>query len=414
VGGRSRSSDSGSGVSHESAVRAPATLPSPDGEPLTFKVRCWTSRSSKAPVRRHPITIAPDWSLDTPHDLASERIASAFGGYLSCTDLDATIPAAQRWIELQQRQGEAPIVFLGRPTRWQVRRRQQCCTQKGYESATKAAEHVRDPRHLATQFGAPRRQLTDVIKAIEKAWSGTGAFTLDGPDAAAAAEVCSRGALDVTELWYAGMHPSRILDIHSAIGATGRLPGRFYLGVLVKGTKLDWLSDTLRTAGIDADEVEEVLEVAGVRVDGPQEEAAEWLAWTRGATDVIDPSRRGRWMAMGVSRRMIMLLDQYLIAPDDIATLSRGVGRDPDGAARQLAAWLEAGLRPPVDDLVRLHQEGIGPHWYVPSRAAVNRLRAQLGLSEMRASDTDLAFLLAVAGTVPDAVARFRAGTPLW
>ena len=157
------------------------------------------------------------------------------------------------------------------------------------------------------------------------------------------------------------MHPSRILEVHSAIGATGRLPGRFYLGVLVRGTDVGWLSSTLATAGIEADDVEEVLEVAGVRVDGPQEEAAEWLAWTRGATDVIDPTRRGRWMAMGVSRRMIVLLDQYLIAPDDIETLARGVGRDPDGAARQLAGWLEAGLRPPVDDLVRLHQEGTRP-----------------------------------------------------
>jgi hypothetical protein len=87
VGGRSRSSESGSRGSRDSAVPAPVTLPSPDGEPLTLKVRCWTSRSSKAPVSRHPITLDPDWSVTTPHDLESERIASAFGGYLSCADL---------------------------------------------------------------------------------------------------------------------------------------------------------------------------------------------------------------------------------------------------------------------------------------------------------------------------------------
>lgn len=414
MGGRSRSSVSGSRGSRDSAVRAPVTLPSPDGGPLVLKVRCWTSRSSKAPVSRHPITLDPDWSVTTPHDLESERIASAFGGYLSCADLSASVAAARRWIELQQRVGESPIVFVARPARWNVRHPLTCCSKTGYESATLAADHVRDIRHLATEFGAPRRQLTDITTAIEKAYSGTGAFTLDGPEAAAAADCCSRGAADVTELWYAGMHPTRILEVHSAIGSHGRLPGRFYLGVVVRQTPLAWLSDTLGTAGIDADEIEEVLEVGGVRIDGPQQEAAEWLAWTRGASDAIDPTRRGRWMAMGVSRRMIMLLDHYLIDPADIAALAVGVVRDPDGAARQFAGWLEAGLRPPVADLVRLHQEGIGPHWYVPSRAAVSRLRSELGLAADRTSDTDLAFLLAIAGTVPDSVARWRAGTTLW
>ena len=414
MGGRSRSSDSGSGVAESSRERMRSILPSPDGEPLTLKVRCWTSRSSKAPVTRHPVTIHPDWSVTTPHDLESERVATAFGGYLSCLDLERAVVASRSWIMLQQRVGPSPIAFAGRPARWAVTRPLTCCSKSGYESATHAAEHVRDPRHLAAEHAAPRRQLTDIVKAIEAAWAGTGAFALDGPEAAAAAEVCSRGALDVTDLWYAGMHPTRILDIHSALGATGRLPGRFYLGVLVRGTDVGWLAGTLRTAGIDADEVEEVLEVVGVRLDGPQEEAAEWLAWTRTASDVIDPTRRGRWMSMGVSRRMILLLDQYLIDPDDIATLARGVGRDPDGAARQLAGWLAAGLRPPVADLVRLHQEGIGPHWYVPSRAAVSRLRTELGLAADRTTDTDLAFLLAVAGTVPDSVARWRAGTTLW
>jgi hypothetical protein len=87
MGGRSRSSDSGSGVAESSRERMRSILPSPDGEPLTLKVRCWTSRSSKAPVTRHPVTIHPDWSVTTPHDLESERVAAAFGGYLSCLDL---------------------------------------------------------------------------------------------------------------------------------------------------------------------------------------------------------------------------------------------------------------------------------------------------------------------------------------
>jgi hypothetical protein len=394
----------------------PVVQPQPSGEPLTVKIRCWTSTGSSSPTTRHEITIHPDWTVTTPHDLESERVALAFGGYLSCLDLaEHSLPAARRWLELQLRVGSAPIVF-GRRPRWQVNPPQRCCGEDGFETATKAAEHLRDPKHLAIEFSAPRRQLTDLIKALTAAYAG--ALALDSAEALAAGEVCSRGAMDVTELWYAGMHPRRILEIHEAVGSPGRLPGRFYLGVMSRGTDLGWLVDTLQVAGQESDELElfadPSVELASGRVEGAAEPVAEWLAWTRGVVDIIHPERRGRWLALGVSRRMILLLDQHAITPDEVELLATGVGRDPDGAARQLAGWLEAGLRPPVAELVRLHESGVGPHWYVPSSAAVRRLRAELGDAAARTSDTDLAFRLAVAGTVPDAVASWRTGGSLW
>jgi hypothetical protein len=390
--------------------------PHPSGEVLTVKIRCWTSTGSSGPTTRHEVTVHPDWSVTTPHDLESERVALAFGGYLSCLDLaERSLPAARRWLELQLRVGSAPIVF-GRRLRWQVNPPQKCCANDGFDTATKAAEHLRDPQHLAVEFRAPRRQLTDLIKALTSAYDG--AFALDSAEARSAGEVCSRGAKDVTELWYAGMHPRRILEIHDAVGSPGRLPGRFYLGVMTRGTDLGWLVDTLQVAGQGSGDLElfddATPELAAGRIEGAAEPVAEWLAWTRGAVDVIHPERRGLWIALGVSRRIIVLLDQHAITPGEVELLAMGIGRDPDGAARQLAGWLEAGLRPPVTELVRLHESGLGPLWYVPSIAAVRRLRAELGDDAARTSDTDLAFQLAVAGTVPDAIASWRTGKSLW
>jgi hypothetical protein len=365
---------------------------------------------------KHDVVIHPDWSVSTPHDLETERVAAAFGGFLSCLELaDHTIPAARRWVELQLRAALSPLTFGASPARWSVKAPLGCCPRNGFNSATQAGEHARDARHLAVEFGGHRRQLSDVIKAIGTAYQGTGAFALEGAAAAAAEDVCSRGGKDVTELWYAGMHPRRVLEIHSAVGVPGRLPGRFYLGVMLRGTDLGWLVDTMHAAGIDPSQMEPAVGVAGVSIDGSvQEPVAEWLAWTRSAADFVDPTRRGRWLSLGVSRRMILHLDEAGVAPEDVETLAVGIGRDPDGAARHLSGWLDAGLKPSVADLVRLHDDGRSPLWYVPPGPAVRRLRAELGAVAKGTSDTELGFLLAVAGTVPDAVAAWRSVATLW
>ena len=66
-------------------ARAPvaAAGPAPGGRSLSTLVECRTSRSS---VRGEPhrVSIAPDWSVQTPHDLDAERVGVAFGGYASC------------------------------------------------------------------------------------------------------------------------------------------------------------------------------------------------------------------------------------------------------------------------------------------------------------------------------------------
>ena len=56
--------------------------PGPDGAPLTLEIECRTSpRARKGAL--HEVTIEPDWAVSTPHDIAAERVAAAFGGYTS-------------------------------------------------------------------------------------------------------------------------------------------------------------------------------------------------------------------------------------------------------------------------------------------------------------------------------------------
>jgi hypothetical protein len=142
---------------------------------------------------------------------------------------------------------------------------------------------------------------------------------------------------------------------------------------------------------------------------GAEEPLAQWLARTQSDWDVADPTARGRWLALGVSRATLVLLAEAGYDPVEVALLAQGTGRSADGAARHLAGWLAAGVTPRVEHLLALHRSGRISAWSVPSRAAVDRVRAEVG-PRGSADRLRLAYLLALCGTVPDAVAAHRAG----
>jgi hypothetical protein len=416
VSGRTASPDTASVTVPGSEDRTPELRPTPDGSPLLASIRCWTSRASKAPHRTHAVTIDVSWQVTVPHDLESERLAVALGGYLSCLELEShTIPALRHWLALERRDAPPPIRFGDGGDRWHPRSPESCCATAGYDSAAHATEHLRDPRHLAITFGAQRRQLGDLMNAVTAAYAGTGVLTLDPLAASLAAHGLTHGQKDVTSLWYAGIHPRWVLEVRDALGITGRLPARFYLGILLRKTDLSWMGVTLRTAGIDPGDMLPTQHAAGVPLDGPHEESVlSWLTWTHADWDLRDPSARGRFLAAGVSRRIILEIGAAGYDPDDVVRLARGVRRDPDGGARMLAAWIAAGMKPDVDELVALHESGRGPHWYVPARPAINRLREELGPVARGRPDVELALVLAVTGTVPDAAAAYRRGITSW
>lgn len=209
--------------------------PHPSGEPVAVRVWCWTSRRPGAPRTQHEILVHPDWSVSTPHDLALERLAAALGGYVSCLELQHhTVPAARRWLELRLRVGIYPVTFSGPPARWRAQRQLACCPPTGFDRAANAVEHVGSLRHLAVEFECPPGQLDGVVTPVGRGYAADGALSLDHRDAGVAAEFCARGLRDVISLWYAGVHPRRLVQIHQELGASGRLPGRFYLGELTR------------------------------------------------------------------------------------------------------------------------------------------------------------------------------------
>src|SRR4051812_21417710 len=69
--------------------RPPAT---PDGTPLVLEVSCPSGVDG-----RHEVTLAPDWSMQSPHDLVAERVLVAFGGSSPCLKLEQAIAAARLW-----------------------------------------------------------------------------------------------------------------------------------------------------------------------------------------------------------------------------------------------------------------------------------------------------------------------------
>ena len=76
--------------------------PTPDGGMLVMEVECRTSRAATR-GKRHGLTIYPDWSFETPHDLAAERVAAAFGGYTSCLELEGAMAPVRELLGLRAR-----------------------------------------------------------------------------------------------------------------------------------------------------------------------------------------------------------------------------------------------------------------------------------------------------------------------
>lgn len=98
-------------------MRKVETSPHPEGTDLHLRTRCFVDASHRRP-RTHPIVLHPDWSVDTGHDLESERIAVAFGGYLSCLDLvDKVVPAARTYL-LRPRSSRASTLGTKQPVPW--------------------------------------------------------------------------------------------------------------------------------------------------------------------------------------------------------------------------------------------------------------------------------------------------------
>lgn len=351
----------------------PAAGPTPDGSPLRLQVECRTRRTTRGP--KHPVTIQPDWTVETPHDLESERVAAAFGGYCSCLDLvDAVVPAAREATALLAR--TALPRLRHRPHQgWEVGDDTRCpgCA-RSWTDVGDAAEHVRSARHVAARYAAAAAPLRRVLAAVGAAHQATDAAPRRR-DPRGVTTVREPGGLE--RLWRTGLHPDLVVRWWHAVAVPEPLPERFYLGAAFSGVDLDWLATTL----------------AGT----PDPDVATWLAWTDGLHDDEDPRACARWLAEGLPRRSIELLMRAGVTHASATAIAEVSWLPTRTVANRLAHWAAAGCTPEAEDFGLLERYGLAD--YRPSAPALDELCAQLSGVPAAPTRTQVGVMLALAGS---------------
>ena len=193
--------------------------PARDGRALVLDVECRTSTRQRGPL--HPVTITPEWQLETPHDLAAERVAMAFGGYCSCVLIaDQVVPALQVAVQLLARDVPAPIapapdrgwVVGGAPAGCH-------CRRSFLPTAQAAAEHARSALHLAHRAGTTERRFGAFLDRVALAHDH---FPVPPYDRVVERRVRDAGGMG--QLWRAGLTPHQVADIAALVPGDERSP----------------------------------------------------------------------------------------------------------------------------------------------------------------------------------------------
>lgn len=350
----------------------------------TFDVSCRSAPRGRG--RLHPVTVASDWTLTTPHELDVERIGVALGGTCTCVGLaDRVLPAARGVLEHLHRVVPAEIEH-GPSGAWLVGVPAEDCSCDGraYPTARAAAAHLRTHAHWARRFGASPRAVDDLV------------FELNGqrpvterrcplPHAAATGYLTDPGGLD--ELWDAGVHPGLVPDVVARLSLTGeQVPSALVLVALHQPAQFAWLEQFV--------------------AHGPV--VVAWAARTRNQRDVRRPTERVAWVEADLPLPAIeAALGGNAYTLGDVRAYAAATGTVPGHAARLLGRWQAGGITPSVAELVDLARTGAlldGP----PPLDAVIRTRILAGQGDWRPSRVEAALALAYAGNARDAAAHLR------
>lgn len=377
----------------------PPLPPDPAGGVLSVEVACSTSPDMSA-TTTHPVTLSARWEVATPHDLEAERVAAAFGGFLSCLLLvDKVGPAVREAVQMHARRRVPRIKRAVRGT-WRpvASLAGPCC--RAEPTAAAAAGHLRSREHTTARAGGQALLSSTLLDAVMPAHRAAGSFALDS-DGAAVLRRCVLGDTGPQAVWQAGLHPSVVAAIHDeVVGADGpALPEALYLGVVSRRPDLSWLGDTVAAAS-------RAVGAPITRYDPPA--LAQWLAWTATPLDAQQRRARRGWLATGVPREWIEELSRAGYSPADAQTLVAATGRSTSGVSAMLLSWVRAGCRPAVPDLLDLFASGV-PAWHEPSGPSITRLHNHLGRLADRWSRTELGLVLAREGTVLGAASVLRA-----
>jgi hypothetical protein len=347
--------------------------------PLTATFPCRASVGARS--ARHAVTIAPDWSVQTPHDEGLERIAAAFGGGVSCIPaLRAVMPGFRMWWERATRQSGllARSPDLG-ATWFGLEAILPCCPARGFDDAAEAAAHCRDIPHVAAASHVPGRDLRNLVSGL-------------GPEADPRPPE-GRGDPLLEQAWACGLHPSWVVGLLADLAAAGLAEPTLELVLAMAHTGADvaWVAST-----------------AGGATDPSM---APWVAWTQTDLDRREARARSDWMATGARRADIVRLSMSGYSPVEALAVAADWGISVPGAAQLLARWVGSGYRPAPEQLAWVAEEGVGFPPGPPSPSAVERVARALGWRRPDTGErTGLAIAIARWGTVPDTVAILRRG----
>lgn len=334
---------------------------------LTFDVECLTSRSARRGPR-HTVTLHPDGALETPHDLAAERVAVALGGYCSCLELaDAPPGLLADAVGLLTRRIR-PLLRRRSDGHWSLARTRTCDCPASFRSAADAAAHARGPHHLAARHGSHERLVRLVLDGLDAVLPGR-----PPEDAGLAARV--RGPAGLARLWAAGVHPDDVAAWAGLASVVAEpLPTSYYLGVAYGVPDQQFLREALPG-----------------RPDG---DTAAWLAWL--PAEVRRGTECRGLLAAGLSRDEVLVLLSADVGPEWLLALAADSGLPVDAVARRLAAWAPAGCFPGAAHLRVLAGHGLDAHR--PSPALLDRLEADAAGLPAPPSRTELGVMAALVG----------------
>lgn len=345
-------------------------------EGVGFTVSCRVSAGATG--RPHGVRLLPDWTLDAPHDLATERIGVALGGVLTCVEVaDRWVPAVRGVLEHRHRSRLADLEQVGRDT-WKSSDPGACsCALRTWDSAAEAAAHLRTVQHWAKVFGAP---VAKVAEIVERAGGPEGEGRCPLRPHEGVAWLSDHRGLD--QLWAAGVHPALVPGLCRPLTPHGgTLPTHLVLAQAYSGDRTGWLAQFAEF---------------GTSV-------LTWAAGRHCARDVRNPTERRAWVVAGFPAFVIdgvFAGNEYGLS--DVHAYAAAVGVDERQAARVLGAWQVSGTPPPVARLVEL----AGTDRIlaaVPGRAAVERVVQQVRAGGAHVSAVDAALALVRAGSAPDA-----------
>lgn len=340
---------------------------------------------------KHAVSIAADWSIEVPHDLAAERVALAFGGSeATCVTLaDRDLPAVRDLRASIARSMPPPIrpVENGRFTVVTPITRGCECAKGQPWSAPACGEHLRTIQHWAKHHATTVSRVEKLFVTILEAWGPVperpGAASIDR-----AAELL-HGLDGVRELWAAGVHPDLVIEVHHLLdpreddGPAPLAPHTILLALAGDGVRQPWVES-----------------FRGL----PPPVVVQALRHRQDLAD-LDADLVRAWIDAGVLLGDAVVLVRAHWSLDGLDRAARRLGWSRLSTARIAAQWHTAGCTTASDELVETYLDPHVPPLVVPNAAALAKVRERCGVQLHGVPELDVARALLRSGSVDLTVA---------